>query len=358
MGNFLSDNDIQIARKAGKAILISFGLIYFFLSLLMFVFNHMLPAFVNLFLSFVYLLTYKKSDENIINSIVVAIHFVCTIYVIFMVSYFGWGFGAQYFLIPCIAFCYVGQFKNKMNAYILAIIESIIFELLYFFAEVKKYSLNNQIYFNGYYLNDFYYVFHSFSACLVIVGVMYVLKVKISSVITKKENINDILSVNASTDPLTHLINRWAFMEKIRNVKNDSNFHFIIMDIDFFKKINDTYGHSVGDEVLKVTSSLIKKNFSQYTDMIARWGGEEFLIYASDCSADEIYKACDDLKKDLLNNSFNNGSFYATVSVGCVSINGNFVYDKLESYIKKADDLLYIAKNNGRNRLEREISND
>ncbi|MBT0881910.1 GGDEF domain-containing protein [Campylobacter sp. RM12640] len=352
MGSFLDQDDLVVAKKIARYILIIFSTLYFLLSILMGWLGHNYPMFVNLFLACIYLYSLKKLDLLEVNSLVYTVHFVCIVYAIFMVLYFGWSFGAQYFLIPCIAFCYVGQFENRKIIYTLAIFESIVFELLYIFMEVNKYTLQNQLYVLGYNINGIFYIIHSLFACLTIIIVMYFLKIKVYKTIETKENVNEVLSINASTDPLTYLLNRWAFMEKIHLIQYKKNFHFALIDIDFFKKVNDTYGHSVGDEVLRVTASCIKLNFSRYTDMIARWGGEEFLVFALGCSEEEFYEACNNFRKELKNNKFCAGDFTISASVGCLHVNGDFSYSNFDNYIKKVDELLYMAKNSGRNRIE------
>ncbi|MBZ7984891.1 GGDEF domain-containing protein [Campylobacter sp. Cr9] len=351
MNSILSSEDIVIASKIGKYILAIFSLLYLTLSAFFAYTGHTFPMYINLFLAFIYICFFIRQKTIGLNSIAYVVHCVCVIYSVFMVYYFGWSFGAQYYLIPCIAFCYVGKFDNKITIYSIAILESIIFELLYFFMEVQHFSLSNELVIYGKNINGVFYIIHSFVACVTIILVMYFVKVKAYKTIELKENINEALSINASTDPLTYLLNRWAFMEKVHLIKYKKPFHFAIIDIDFFKKVNDTYGHSVGDEVLRVTASCIKSNFSKYTDMIARWGGEEFLIFALGCSNEEFYEACNKFRLDLNNSKFCGGDFKVSASIGCLHIDNDFSYVDFDKYIKEVDDLLYKAKNSGRNRI-------
>lgn len=351
MGSFLSEEDLLVANKVGRYVLVLFSTIYLAVALLMFNTGNYYPFYVNLFLAFLYIYVFLNMKRLNLNHIVYTIHLVCIVYAIFMVLYFGWNYGAQYFLIPCIAFCYVGQFDNKKTVYFLAILESIIFELLYLFMEVKGYSFNTELVVFNQSANGIFYIIHSLIACFVIMIVMYFLKIKANKVIEKKEIINEALNINASTDPLTYLLNRWAFMEKIHLIEYKKPFHFAIIDIDFFKKVNDTYGHSLGDEVLRIAASCIKANFSKYTDMIARWGGEEFLILAFGCSEEEFYKACDNFRNDFNQTKLCGGELKVSASVGCLHINKDFYYTDFDTYIKNVDELLYNAKNSGRNKV-------
>ncbi|WP_267524274.1 GGDEF domain-containing protein [Campylobacter sp. MG1] len=355
MGSFLENDDIEVAGRIGKFILLIFTFVYFLLAVLMLYNNHIFPACVNSSLALIYAYSYRQILTHQINSIIFSLHIVCILYAIFMVFYFGWSFGAQYFIIPCIAFCYVGKIQSRKLIYSIAILEMLIFELLYFFMEFKKYSLNNIFYINSMNFNVVFYITHSFIVCVIMIFVVYFLKVRKNRAIIIRENINELLRVSASTDPLTHLLNRWAFMERIKFINNHQPIHFALVDIDFFKKVNDTYGHNVGDEVLKTVAILINERFSKYTDMISRWGGEEFLIFAHSSNIDVFYNVCEEFRQELSNKKFAIEELNVSVSIGCMHIDGCFSYDNFDNYMKEVDKLLYLAKNSGRNRIERKV---
>lgn len=355
MGSFLERSDIEVASKIGKIILLVFSFVYLFVAFIMFSNEHIFPAYIDVFLALFYAYSYLRISIKQINHIVFSLHFVCIIYAIFMVFYFGWGFGAQYFIIPCIAFCYVGQIQKRIFIYSIAIFEMLVFEFLYFFMEFKGYSLNNVLYIDGVDYNRVFYTIHSFTVCVIIICVMFFLKVKINKTIANKEIANDLLNVNASKDSLTNLLNRWAFVERIKVIKVNTPIHFAIIDIDFFKNINDTYGHSCGDDVLIRFATLVNDTFSKHTDMIARWGGEEFLVFAHSCDNETFYGLCEKFQNDLSNISFAKAGFKVSASIGCLHINKPFYYDKFSKYISDVDSLLYLAKNNGRNKIESKV---
>jgi diguanylate cyclase (GGDEF)-like protein len=158
----------------------------------------------------------------------------------------------------------------------------------------------------------------------------------------------------ALTDTLTGIPNRRNISnlmakEVSRCTRNGGNFSMIMCDIDFFKNVNDTYGHDTGDFVLKTVAELIKDELRNQ-DVVARWGGEEFLIMLPETGLDASCGVAEKLRKKIENHKmdFGNHSFNVTMTFG-VS-----VYEKelgIEKSIKKADDALYEGKQTGRNKV-------
>jgi diguanylate cyclase (GGDEF)-like protein len=171
--------------------------------------------------------------------------------------------------------------------------------------------------------------------------------------------INDLLEKKskkyeqmASTDQLTGLYNRYKFTEVFISayqtmVQRDNDLSLIIIDIDHFKKINDTYGHNVGDSVL-VTVADILIDHLRNVDVICRWGGEEFAILLPTASVQNATTLAEKIRIAI--SQYNMGNdFNVTASFGITKVNQG---DKLESVIKRADDALYEAKNLGRNQTQ------
>ena len=118
-----------------------------------------------------------------------------------------------------------------------------------------------------------------------------------------------------------------------------------MFDIDFFKKVNDTYGHEAGDEILKYVSAKIKSHLSK-DDYIIRWGGEEFIIILVDCTINNTLQTAEKLRSEI--EQSDNGVCPITISMGLCN------YDKKDTYqqcVDKADKALYYAKNHGRNQI-------
>ena len=162
----------------------------------------------------------------------------------------------------------------------------------------------------------------------------------------------------ALTDSLTGLFNRRYLMvhlEKLLAKNRDAkkNLCVLMMDIDFFKKINDTHGHAVGDEVLKIFADRVGQRLRSF-DLVARLGGEEFVVILPDISIDMAMQVSERLRNGIGRIPFKvnipEGEVAVTVSIGAAMIMGD--QDVLvEEALKLADDELYKAKENGRNRV-------
>ena len=158
----------------------------------------------------------------------------------------------------------------------------------------------------------------------------------------------------AEHDPLTGVKNRRAltrilFKEQQLIHRNNSRATIAIMDLDFFKKINDDYGHDAGDAVLKHFANLIKSNIRK-TDVFGRFGGEEFVLLMPDTSIEEAQPKLQQLKNILGKEPaiINSTKIYVTMSVGTVEMNKD---TELDTALKQADVRLYQAKAQGRNRI-------
>jgi two-component system cell cycle response regulator len=170
-----------------------------------------------------------------------------------------------------------------------------------------------------------------------------------------EENVENNLKM-AVIDPLTSLYNRYYFekyMNELIEKKNKSDskkFSLAILDIDFFKKINDTYGHLSGDLILKQIASILKANL-RLNDLIVRFGGEEIVIIFVDIQLSDAQVIAERLREIIANYHFqaiDNSIIRVTVSIGVSEFEKT---DTLESLIKKSDKNLYLAKEQGRNRV-------
>ena len=158
------------------------------------------------------------------------------------------------------------------------------------------------------------------------------------------------LEYEASYDSLTKIYNRKMF-HRLMNEKivesrvEKKSFVFIMLDIDYFKKVNDTYGHLVGDEILKFVPEIIKSHIRD-SDIFARWGGEEFVL-SFDVDIEKGFEIADSLRKHIELTEFDVVK-NITCSFGITQFKMD---DTLDSMIKRADEALYKAKNDGRNRV-------
>jgi diguanylate cyclase len=163
------------------------------------------------------------------------------------------------------------------------------------------------------------------------------------------------------TDPLTGLSNRKCFDAAFTLAINDahansSNLSLLLADIDHFKKFNDTYGHLIGDQVLRLVARALKDNVKG-SDMAARFGGEEFAVVLPTTSlrqattvAEHIRQAV--MSKELMKRSTGENLGRITMSIGVASLRRG---ETASSLIERADSCLYAAKRNGRNRVICEV---
>ena len=162
------------------------------------------------------------------------------------------------------------------------------------------------------------------------------------------------LSLLARVDPLTNLLNRRAANNDIQILVTRLQRQFcpvaiLLIDVDHFKHINDTYGHDAGDDILVALASILK-NATRCSDIVARWGGEEFLIvlYNSDFQSTSDY--CQRLHESIHALQHNDNQTL-TVSIGVMQIReeNQALLEQKDSLIKHADNALYRAKDAGRN---------
>lgn len=150
-------------------------------------------------------------------------------------------------------------------------------------------------------------------------------------------------------DALTELYNRRSCHSMLSAISQKNELYCIVMcDIDFFKKVNDTYGHDAGDYVLQQVSDLIKKSVSEY-GFASRWGGEEFLLVYKLGYEDTVART-QQLRQSILEHDFTyeKTKMDITMTFG-VADGAEFI--RYENVIKKADEKLYVGKNNGRNQV-------
>lgn len=173
--------------------------------------------------------------------------------------------------------------------------------------------------------------------------------------ITDRVRLMDLLQKEAGTDELTGLPNRREFLEVVGNIlRTDERLSVLLLDIDYFKKVNDTYGHDVGDEVLRVLAK-VGTGASRNMDVFARWGGEEFIVAIPGADLERARARAEMLRSTVETQDFahtwrSGTPVPFTVSIG-VATRAHSEHD-LDPILKRADQALYRAKEAGRNRVE------
>ncbi len=175
-------------------------------------------------------------------------------------------------------------------------------------------------------------------------------------------SINDLLSYTdalieekellANTDNLTGILNRRSFTESVlkeldRIKRYGGTLGLAVCDIDHFKAVNDTYGHNVGDQVIKYFANLLQAQLRK-SDLLGRWGGEEFVVLVHQAEGDNLKALAEKLRICVEEADFPDvGSI--SCSIGLAELHPE---ESFETLFRRADNALYKAKNNGRNRIE------
>ncbi|TYB32106.1 MAG: diguanylate cyclase [Candidatus Mcinerneyibacterium aminivorans] len=160
--------------------------------------------------------------------------------------------------------------------------------------------------------------------------------------ITRIKEMEKKLKEKAKRDGLTDLYNHETIIRQLdyeieRENRYNLQLSIAMCDIDDFKKINDNYGHQTGDDILKRLAFILEENVRN-VDIVGRYGGEEFLIIFPHTSCNQAYKVCERIRKEIKKKE------KITVSIGVVELKN----ENCKEFIKKADDLLYNAKNSGK----------
>jgi diguanylate cyclase (GGDEF)-like protein len=158
----------------------------------------------------------------------------------------------------------------------------------------------------------------------------------------------------ALTDGLTGMQNRRYFDDALREYLEEFRrigkpVGLLLLDLDHFKSVNDTHGHDVGDEVLRVVAGCLRE-FTRYHDVVARLGGEEFAVVAPNMDTDMLIKLAERIRKAIASLSVTTGNvrLRVTTSVGIAIWDGK---ENAEQFYRRADRMLYEAKRLGRNRV-------
>lgn len=239
-------------------------------------------------------------------------------------------------------------FDEKVYQYLFLSMVSTIISELAFTMYIDTYGLSNLV---GHYFKIF--SFYLIYKTIIVKGIQEPYEIIFREMKQTEKKLfeqNNILQNLAIIDGLTGLYNHRHLYERLeeesnRCGRNKSCFVTMILDVDNFKDINDNYGHLTGDQILKELSQVLKENIRQ-TDLVGRYGGDEFLIMLVDVNLEEAYEVAEKIKTNIMLHEFHL-KILLTVSIGMEAFSGQ----RISELLGNADSKLYAAKKSGRNTL-------
>lgn len=262
----------------------------------------------------------------------------------------GWGYGFTMIIVLLLSLAYLQNFNTFLVPIGICLIEATaFFVMLYLTKDTPNYPNPFMPYIN---IANFLFM------VITLLAYIWLNDRENLKIIKQLDDRKEYLQYKAENDYLTTLLNRRAMNdildEKLENLKDKTinSLSVAIGDLDNFKHLNDTYGHSFGDLVLKKVSQVFKKEYDLNPNIfVARWGGEEFLILFVNYSYDETYALLENTRKMIEKLEIKDELNSTNVSISMGFSYSNNVYNK-DLLITKADSALYIAKDSGKNRVK------
>lgn len=350
-GHKLLDNQVKY-----KALGITMSVVHFFFGITQF-YLHIYPLFAYnmaitvFYLFFSWVLAAKEHYLSIYVSIFAEVLFYASIATVLL----GWSWGFMIYtagLIP-VAFYLSYTLPGLERRLVLPIITSMGVALCYICVDVIT-QYTEPVYSDGI-PEGVISFFHYFNTVLLFVllvffSAFFALEVRYMQRLLEKEN--DRLGVMANYDPLTRLLNRRSMevylKQAFEQASTENPFCLMMTDIDDFKSVNDTYGHDVGDVVLKQVSNLISGNVRE-SDRVCRWGGEEFLVlFRTDLV--HARQVAERIRENIAKQSVDakGKQLFVTITMGIAEYKEG---DSIDSLVSEADERLYYGKKHGKNQV-------
>ncbi len=271
----------------------------------------------------------------------------CVGWVGWNVQHFGWNSGVQHFMTLMIVLVFFNVYEKPLVKIVWFV--AILGIRVFLFSYSQQYAAVCVMAMEA---NTIYQTLNSVAFFLMLAVMCVVFSTNIQDTERQLRLRNQALYKEAGTDPLTGLPNRRSMIERIGqfiSANSDQPFSVAIADIDFFKKVNDTYGHNCGDYTLvKLTELFTEHAADRYS--VCRWGGEEFCFFLPGRNLDEAGMLMNDLciAVEKMRLEYEGNEFSITITIGTEE------YDfasPLENLLENADEKLYMGKNAGRNRV-------
>ncbi|MBD5547696.1 MAG: GGDEF domain-containing protein [Lachnospiraceae bacterium] len=268
---------------------------------------------------------------------------------IYIILYlYGWNIGVQHFLMVMLVLFFFSSYKRYTRKIMYAVFLCALRILLFYICRYRDplWPLTA----SG---ENMLQIVNTITIFWCLSVVVFIFSNNSQELERKLMDYNMQLEELANTDALTGLNNRrkaLQYMEYLIQKSSDyTTFSLCICDIDFFKKVNDNYGHDFGDEVLKGISQIFKKELKG-KDFVARWGGEEFLLLFPDCNRDDAYLKVENIRDKIKSMKIRRDDIEVSVTMTFGLTEYDFNSDLVAS-IKEADERLYQGKEQGRDRI-------
>ena len=272
---------------------------------------------------------------------------LCAGWVGWNVRAFGWSSGVQHMLTLMVVFVFFNV-SDKPVYKIIWLVLILVFRVMLFSLSQQHpalYSMDKDA-------NTVYQTLNTVAFFLMLAAMCIIFSTSIQDTERQLRLRNQTLYKEAGTDPLTGLPNRRSMIEMIERYyqnNGDETFSVAIADIDFFKKVNDTYGHNCGDFTLvKLTELFAEHSGGRYS--VCRWGGEEFCFFLPGLNLDEAGRLMNDLcfAVEKMKLKYEENEFSITITIGVEEFDFS---SPMEDLLQSADEKLYMGKEAGRNRV-------
>lgn len=311
------------------SILNNIGFVFLLASLLMF--------------ALIFRMTYHRKT----SAVVYALNLSMAAWIIGNILYLGWDTGVQHFIIVLLVLTFFSSYSNYgAKAVYVAVL--CCFRICLFFLCRSR----DPIILLTDSMTNLLQTINTIAIFWCLSMISYIFSKDSQTLESKLVEYNNILEDQANTDALTGLYNRRKAMQYLDELLTPSNKDFTsicICDIDFFKKVNDNYGHDMGDIVLQNISDVMITTLDK-KNLVSRWGGEEFLLVFPACNGDDAFLLLEQLRDNIKSLKFNADGkpFSITMTFGLAEYD---FHSDIDTIIKEADEKLYMGKENGRDQI-------
>lgn len=279
------------------------------------------------------------------------------IWICSIVHMFGWNIGVQHFIMVLLILYFFSSYRQYTGKILYAVFLCVLRIMLFYIYHYKEPLIAISTW-----KENTLQIINTITIFLCISIIAFIFSRDSQELESKLVDYNTQLEKQANTDMLTGLYNRRKALEYMESLvekrkspgyigghKDYSGFSICICDIDFFKKVNDNFGHDAGDEVLKGISSIFAEEMNEKT-FAARWGGEEFLLLFPGCNGDNAYMELEKIRRKIKDMRIkkDDTEIKVTMTFGLTEYDYN---SDLDIAIKEADKKLYLGKEQGRDRI-------